>query len=104
MQDTITVRKETDPAGGSGFNFSGDLGSFTLDDGGSQTFDGLVAGVYDVSEVVPDGWSLEGVVCTGGESESIADGVRIHLGAGEAILCTFTNVQYRYYIPLILLN
>ena len=56
-------------------------------------------GTYEVTEVVPAGWVLQDVECTGGETEPIPDGVRIRVGAGEAILCTFTNVQHLFYFP-----
>jgi hypothetical protein len=90
---SITIVKETNPDGGTGFDFSGDLGNFGLDDDDGQTFTDLSAGDYDVTEAVPTGWDLDSVVCTGGDSDPISNGVRIHLDSGEAIICTFTNVQ-----------
>jgi hypothetical protein len=90
---TITVVKETDPAGGSGFSFAGDLGAFSLDDGGDREFSDLAPGDYDVTEVAASGWELDSVVCTGGDSSSIADGVTIHLDSGEDITCTFSNEE-----------
>ena len=96
---SITIAKATDPAGGVGFEFAGDLGGFRLDDGESETFTDVSMGTYDVTEVVPAGWVLQDVVCTGGATEPIPDGVRVHLDEGEAILCTFTNVQHRFYFP-----
>jgi len=90
---SITIVKETEPGGGTGFDFDGDLGSFALDDGGSRAFGDLVSGDYDVTEALPAGWELEDVVCTGGESTGITGGVRIHLDSGEDVVCTFTNVE-----------
>jgi hypothetical protein len=90
---TIIVEKQTDPAGGTGFGFGGDLGTFTLDDDGSQVFSSLDAGDYDVTEAAPTGWDLDSVVCSGGDSTALEDGVTIHLNSGETITCTFTNVQ-----------
>jgi hypothetical protein len=101
---SIMVVKETEPDGGVGFDFSGDLGDFSLDDGDSETFDALLPGDHGVTEVVPAGWDLDGVVCTGGDSTPIGNGVQIHLGAGESLTCTFTNIQYRCYIPLLFRN
>ena len=88
---TIVINKVTSPAGGTGFNFNGDLGAFTLDDGQSQQFTGLAAGDYDVVENVPAGWGLDGVVCVGGDSTPIAGGVTVQLDTGENITCTFSN-------------
>ena len=93
MMGSITIVKETDPAGGSGFSFAGDLGAFSLDDGGSREFGGVVPGDYDVTEVTASGWDLGSVVCTGGDSSSIAGGVTIHLDSGEHITCTFSNEE-----------
>ena len=89
---SITIVKETDPDGGSGFNFSGSLGYFTLNDNGSRSFDNLAAGDYNVTESVPTDWELDSVECTG-DSTSIANGVTIHLDAGEHVTCTFTNIE-----------
>jgi uncharacterized repeat protein (TIGR01451 family) len=91
---SITIVKETDPAGGTGFSFdAGSLGSFSLDDGDSQGFENLASGDYTVTETVPTGWGLTGVVCTGGDSIPTTDGVTIHLDPGENITCTFTNEE-----------
>jgi hypothetical protein len=89
----ITIVKETDPDNGTGFNFSGDLGSFTLDDDESETFYKSL-GWYNVTESVPSGWDLDSVVCTGGYSENITNGVRIHLEShGQHVTCTFNNIE-----------
>ena len=108
QRGSITIVKETDPDGGTGFNFSGDLGGFSLGDGGSHVFGNLLADDYDVTEAVPSGWDLDSVVCTGGDSDPISNGVAVHLDPGEQIVCTFTNVQvgpsppdYFIYLPLI---
>jgi len=95
LPGTITVVKKTDPEGGMGFSFTGTggLGGFSLDDGESQTFPNLLAGDYTVTETVPAGWYLGNVVCTGGDSTPIDNGVTIHLDAGEDITCTFPNIQ-----------
>ncbi len=90
---SITIVKETDPDGGTGFNFSGDLGCFTLNDDGSKSFDDLAAGDYDVTESVPADWELDSVECTGGDSTAITNGVTIYLDAGEHVTCTFNNIE-----------
>jgi hypothetical protein len=87
---SITIVKETNPDGGTGFQFGGTLGSFSLDDDGSQPFTSLAAGDYDVTETPAIGWQLTDVTCTG-SSTPIADGVTIHLGVAEDVTCTFTN-------------
>jgi hypothetical protein len=44
-----------------------------------------------VAEILPLGWSLQSVACTGGDSTQISGGVSIHLIPGQAVSCTFTN-------------
>jgi hypothetical protein len=90
---SITLVKETNPAGGTGFDLSGDLGGCSLDDGDSETFGSLPPGSYDVTKDVPAGWDLDGVVCTGGDSARITDGVTVELDEGEDVTCVFTNVE-----------
>jgi len=101
QRGSITIVKETEPPGGMGFDFTGDLGSFSLDDNGSQTFPNLLAGNYIVTEDVPAGWEFGSVVCTGGDSDPITDGVRVHLDPGEDIICTFTNKGTSSVIELV---
>jgi hypothetical protein len=117
---TIIVEKQTDPAGGTGFQFTNDIPggptTFNLDDGGSQTFDNLVAGIYTVTEtdpgVTPGGYGLANLVCVDGDAAGTASttdvGHRqatVNLEAGETVTCTFTNTQHGtiiIYFPLIL--
>jgi hypothetical protein len=40
-----------------------------------------------VTEAVPTGWDLDNVVCTGGDSDLISNGVSVHLDPGETIVC-----------------
>jgi hypothetical protein len=95
----ITIAKTTAPSGGGGFTFSGDLGTFTLGDGGTQAFNNLPAGDYTVTESPPAGWQLAGVSCTGGNSDLITNGVIFRLGAGENMTCTFSNRSTETPIP-----
>jgi hypothetical protein len=98
---SITIVKETDPAGGTGFSFNaGLLGNFSIDDGGSTSFDNLLPGDYPVTEVAPTAWYLDNVVCTGGDSDPVTGGRTIHLESGEDVICTFTNESYVTYLPL----
>ncbi len=96
-QGDITITKDSDIDGD--FNFSGDLGDFTITIGGepaSQSFPGVFAGSYVVSEIAGADTELESIVCTGdndnGTIIDVAAGqVTIDLDAGENIQCTFTN-------------
>jgi hypothetical protein len=118
---SITIAKETNPDGGTGFEFLGEgfpggcnLDDFTLDDDDSESCDGLEPGVYVVQEVdLPSGWQLTDIDCDGegvvigtigfdgevevfepGQTEgfdSDDDAVQIRLSEGDAVTCTFTN-------------
>jgi hypothetical protein len=43
-RSSITIVKETNPKAGAGFEFSGDLGGFFLDDSESKSFGDLLPG------------------------------------------------------------
>jgi len=89
---SLTIIKQTTPAGGEGFGFdAGSLGTFTLDDGGSLVFNELAAGAYTVSESAADGWTFTGVECIAGDWAADGASVTVNLGEGEAAVCTFTN-------------
>jgi hypothetical protein len=93
---SVTIVKETAPAGSSReFEFVGDLGGFTLSGGGSSTMAPLDAGSYAVTEQVPAGWQLSGIVCDdpdGGTIVDLAAGTAtIDVDIGEEIVCTFRN-------------
>ncbi len=92
QRGTIVIRKETGPAGGTGFDFTGDLGVFSLDDQQSQLFADQEPGVYAVTETVASGWDLNGITCIGGDATAVSSSVTIHLDSGEHITCTFNNV------------
>ncbi len=97
---SITVVNATDPAGGTGFFYFGDLGSFTLDDGQSQASNDMMPGDYAVFQDVPTGWELS-VSCTGGDFTPVGNSVTVHLDAGENIVCTFTNTYVGGSITLV---
>ena len=88
---SLTVVKKT--VGDDGmFDFtSQSLGDFTLmtfNQTAQQLFVGLVPGTYDVSESVPEGWSLSSATCSNG-----SDPATIAIGPGENVTCTFTNTK-----------
>ena len=99
---TIRIRKATFPAGGTGFSFTDDVpgspGTFTLDDGGVETFAGVPPGTYTVTEqdpgTVPGGYALAHVEC--GDADSVGDRfartATVNLEAGEVVTCSFENL------------
>jgi hypothetical protein len=93
---TLTVSKVTDPAGGTDFPFTVSTVNqpITLDDGQSQTLSGLVPGQYAVTEIVPDGWAVADIDCTGGLTEPGAGhaSIVVNLGAGNDATCSFSDV------------
>ena len=105
----ITVKKQTEPNGGTGFSFTGtgfpagcSLNSFTLDDDGQQSCDNLQAGTYVITESTLAGWDLTNISCSGSATVKIGTdsdfdlgdtSVTIDLGPGESATCTFTNEE-----------
>ncbi len=71
-------------------NFDGDANDgadFSLEAGEELGFD-LAPGTYSVNELIPDGWDLVSAVCS---DQSPVNAIL--LGAGETVICTFTNEQ-----------
>ncbi len=94
---TIRIIKSSSPAGGTNFPFTETMtnGSFTLNDGGVQTFSNVAAGTYTVTEGTKSGWSLTEVVC--GDNDSTGNAFNrtatVRLQGGETVTCTFRNLQ-----------
>jgi hypothetical protein len=67
---------------------------------GSASTDGYIklnAATYDVTESVPEGWTLSSVLCNYGETQSVGEpitnGKRIVVGNGDLLTCTFNNTK-----------
>ena len=96
---TIEIEKQTTPAGGTGFGFTGtDLpgtsdDTFSLDDDGVKTINNVPTGTYHVSEDTKAGWDLTGIVCTDPDNGTTTSGSQatIDVDAGETVHCTFNN-------------
>ncbi|HYI11866.1 MAG TPA: IPTL-CTERM sorting domain-containing protein [Thermoanaerobaculia bacterium] len=95
---TILITKATSPSGGSGFGFTETMtaGSFTLDDGGTETFNAVTPGTYTVTENDPSGsgFTLGDVDCDDADStgDTANRSATIRVDAGETVLCTFRNL------------
>ena len=108
-QGTITIVKDATPADGRDFDFTLANDSFaevfTLDDADPDDGDSytdsksftLPSGDYNVTEVLPDGWSLEAIQCEHDDSTIGIDygenRVFIDLATGDNVTCTFTNTK-----------
>ena len=98
----VIIQKKTAPGGGTGFAFSGDLGTFNLDDAGIQTINNVAPGRYSVTEADPSGsgYELSGLTCVdsvqGGTASSgdvASRTATINVDPGETVTCTFTNTE-----------
>lgn len=112
---TIIIKKVTDPEGGEGFSFADNIAapnSFTLGDGGMQTFNDVTPGSYAVTEDDPlatpgqddkgQFYDLVDLVCEDSDAEGTASTVdlgfrqaNINLDPGETVTCTFTNEKQK---------
>lgn len=99
---TIIVHKVVDPAQAADFDFtSGTLGDFTIttdDTGvGTETFENLVPGSYDVTEPQTLPFDTTDLICedeTGDTTWDLNDwSAAIELAAGETVECTYTNTE-----------
>jgi uncharacterized repeat protein (TIGR01451 family) len=95
---TIVIKKVTDPAGGTGFDFTDTIttpNNFTLDHGDAEIFTSVISGTYTVTETAQAGFTLTDLTCDDpddGSSVSLATGVAtIDLDPCETVTCTFTN-------------
>ena len=90
-EDTIIVEKRTIGGDGS-FAFSspqlGDFSLSTVNGAASQSFTGLQAGTFNISETVPAGWVQSGATCSNGVDPS-----NINLTPGLTVSCVFTNTK-----------
>ena len=110
-QGTITIVKDAMPADGRDFDFTLTDGmffaeDFTLDDvdpddgdtyTDSKSFT-LPSGDYNVTEVLPDGWALDGIQCQHSSDSFVgidygANRLFIDLAAGDDVTCTFNNTN-----------
>jgi len=100
---TITIVKDAIPDDPRDFDFTGDLGDFSLDDAlpddtdgitDTITFPNLVSATYNVTETVPFGWDITTIVCDDGSPTQVPTGTAsIDLAPGETVTCTFTNEE-----------
>jgi len=83
---TITILKQATPSDtGTSFDFTGDLGNFSLIHGQTNV-QTRPPGVYAVSETLPTDWQLDSAICSNGSPVDA-----ITLAAGENVTCVFTN-------------
>ena len=104
---TITIKKQTVPPGGMGFEFTHNItptvpSPFYLDDGQQQKFLQVDPGTYTITEtnpaVIPGGWILTSIDCV--DEKGITWGVKqvasttvIISSTRETVECIFTNVR-----------
>lgn len=106
LRGIIVIQKDAQPDSDQDFAFTGDLGSFSLDDDGEGTLSnvyyddkgtGLFGNDFDIAETAMEGWTLTDITCydPGGSTEyDLENGsVEVDLDATEVITCVFTNVQ-----------
>jgi hypothetical protein len=97
QRGSVTIAKQTQPAMANGqlFDFTGDLGAFSLPGGGDTTVTNLLPGSYDVTETVPAGWLLTQIVCDDPDGGSTFDlgtfTATVDVDPGEQVTCTFID-------------
>lgn len=93
---SITILKDTDDVSGDSveFDFTGDLGSFSVlgDNSDSESFSELSADTYSITESAESGWSFDSVTCDAGDYTA-ENPLSINLAEGEDVTCTFSNTM-----------
>gem|GEM_PF-5576388 len=94
----ITIVKVAEPEWDQDFNFTGDLGSFSLNDDGIGTeniitVDVLTGVEYTVTEAVTGGWDLNSIACSGdGTWDPLDRSVSITVDSQDSeVMCFFFN-------------
>lgn len=104
----VTVVQDTVPDGPQDFDFSGDLGAFTLDDDADATLPNTVPffaapGAYAVTQSPVAGFDLVAIDCVDPSGDSVVDlaggTAFIELGDGESVTCTFVSQSPTLSIP-----
>lgn len=97
---TIQIKKVSYPSGASGFGFTDNVsapGTFTLNDGQTQTFTTVAAGAYTITENDPaaSNYTLVDLTCDDADSttNTFSRTASIQLQAGETVVCTFSNMR-----------
>ena len=94
---TITIKKQAHPADNTPFNFTSDLGSFTLTYPSDSTiyFSNVQPGQYDFQETITSGWTLDQITVydsNGGSSGDVSSAsAHVRVDDGENILVIFIN-------------
>ena len=97
---TIKIIKDAQPNDARDFLFSGDLGSFRLDDDSDpvrprQLVFEKLPGRYKVTEAAASGWALEAITCADSDNGTTVRWpfrtATVDLDAGQAVTCTFRN-------------
>lgn len=96
--DSIVIDVQTLPGGGTGFDFTHDIGSgtpFSLDDAQSTHFDAVSPGTYTITQADPTpDHDLTAITCQGAVSSNVDLALRtvtVTMAAGEVVHCTFLN-------------
>jgi len=98
-RDTATLRVVKNATGGNGtFGFTSNtaLGNFNLTTVGGTAQTSSVSidtGSYDISEVVPAGWSLTNLSCANATTSVVGSKITINATKNAAIVCTFANTR-----------
>ena len=92
----IIIEKQTTPNGyTTPFTFDADYYpmNFSLADDGTNDSGGLLPGIYNITELVPDGWTINqiDIVDPSGGSTSVDNTATIDLAAGEIVRVVFYN-------------
>lgn len=101
LPTTVTIVETSVPTNKQDFAFSGDLGSFTLDQDSDPTLPrkttitGLAPGTYTVTQAKVPAWTLKTISCAGADISVSSGTAVIYVQNGDALTCTFTNVKRR---------
>lgn len=94
---TIRIVQDSVPNHATDFSFSGDLGTFSLDDDGNaalprQASFSVAPGTYVVTQAPVAGWGLVALTCSSGGSANLSTRTAtIVVNSGAVVTCTFKD-------------
>ena len=106
FQPRIVIIHQPSLADGARFDFSGDLGPFTLSAAEPRRAFEVAPGSYRLTQARETNWKVTAITCSDADGGSVADvkarAVTLDLDAGESIVCTFATRATRFGIGVTL--
>ncbi len=96
----VKVVQDTEPNNAQDFAYSGDFGSFLLDDDSNPTLsrskviENVISGTFTIQQAPVDVWRLASISCPPSSVIDVSTGTAtVHVQPGQFVVCTFRNTR-----------